>query len=68
MMVISNFCSFIIWIMLAFRSEKVEFIILERFLMGVFSAAAIGCVGECWFDEDLKCSRQCIQRGSMQSN
>ena len=46
MMVVSNFASFIIWIMLAFGTDKVEFIILGRFLMGVFSAGAIVCVGE----------------------
>ena len=46
MMVVANFASFIIWIMLALRTDKVEFIILERFSMGIVSAAAIVCVGE----------------------
>ena len=46
MMVVANFASFIIWIMLALITDKVEFIILERFSMGVVSAAAIVCVGE----------------------
>ena len=46
MMVLSNFASFIIWLMLAFGTDRVSFIIIERFSMGVFSAAAVGCVGE----------------------
>ena len=45
MMVVANFASFIIWILLAL-TDKVELIILERFLMGIISAAAIVCVGE----------------------
>ena len=46
MMVVSNFVTFILWIMLALITDKVEFIILERFSMGVFSAGAFVCVGE----------------------
>ena len=46
MMVVANFVSFIIWIMLALITDKVEFIILERFSMGIVSAGAIVCVGE----------------------
>ena len=46
MMVACNFISSIIWIMLSLRTHRVEFIIVERFLMGVISAAAITCVGE----------------------
>ena len=46
MMVLSNFASFLIWLMLAFGTNRVSFIIIERFSMGVFSAAAVGCVGE----------------------
>ena len=45
-MVLSNFASLTIWLMLAFGTNRVSFIITERFLMGVFSAAAVGCVGE----------------------
>lgn len=59
MMVVSNFVSFVIWIMLAFTSDKVEFIIIERFLMGVFSAAAIVCVGK--LNQFVRCCHQCIQ-------
>ena len=46
LMVLSNFASFIIWIMLALRTHKVGFIILERFFLGVVSMSAIVCVGE----------------------
>ena len=49
MLVVSNLCSFIIWIMLAFKEVTVEFIIIERFLMGIFTAAASGCVGRIVF-------------------
>ena len=45
MMVVSNLASFVLWIMLAY-TYKVEFIILERFSMGVVSAGAILCVGK----------------------
>ena len=45
MLVASNFGSFIIWIMLALTTARVEFVIFARFSMGVFSAAASGCVG-----------------------
>ena len=49
MMVVSNFASFVLWIMLALRTDKVEYIILERFSMGVVSAGAIVCVGEIYY-------------------
>ena len=45
MMVVSNLASFVLWIMMA-QTNKVEFIILERFAMGVASAGAIVCVGK----------------------
>ena len=44
MMVVSNFASFVLWIMMA-QTYKVQFITLERFAMGVVSAGAIVCVG-----------------------
>ena len=46
MLVVSNFGSFIIWIMLAFAIDRVEFIIFARFLMGFCSAGASVCVGK----------------------
>ena len=49
MLVVSNLCSFIIWIMLALKEVRVEFLIIQRFLMGIFSAAASGCVGRIVF-------------------
>ena len=45
MMVVSNLASFVLWIMMA-QTNKVEFITLERFLMGIVSAGAIVCVGK----------------------
>ena len=45
MMVVSNFASFVLWIMMA-QTYKVQFITLERFAMGVVSAGAIVCVGK----------------------
>ena len=44
-LIASNFCTFLIWVTLSFQLVTVEFIILCRFLMGLFSAAANGCVG-----------------------
>ena len=44
-LIASNFGSFLIWLALAFKIERVEFIILARFAMGICSAAASGCVG-----------------------
>ena len=45
-LVVSNFGSFIIWLSLAFGIERVELVIVARFSMGVFSAAASVCVGK----------------------
>ena len=45
-LVVSNFGSFIIWLSLAFEIERVELVIVARFSMGVFSAAASVCVGK----------------------
>ena len=45
MLVLCNACSCFMWIMLACNKVTVEFIIIERFSMGIFSATAGGCVG-----------------------
>ena len=45
-LVVSNFGSFIIWMSFAFEIERVELVIIARFSMGVFSAAASVCVGK----------------------
>ena len=44
-LIVSNFGSFILWIMLAFSIESVELITFARFLMGFCSAIASVCVG-----------------------
>ena len=46
MMIACNIGSVITWIMLAFISNEVELIIIERFVMGIFIAAAFGCIGD----------------------
>ena len=45
-LVVSNFGSFITWVSFAFETERVELVIVARFSMGVFSAAASVCVGK----------------------
>ena len=45
MLVASNLCSSVIWIFLAFTKVSVDLIIIERFSMGILSAAAGGCIG-----------------------
>ena len=46
MLMVCNIGSVITWIMLAFISDEVVMIIIERFVMGIFVAAAFGCIGE----------------------
>ena len=46
MLMVCNIGSVITWIMLAFISNEVVMIIIERFVMGIFIAAAFGCIGE----------------------
>ena len=46
MLIVCNIGSVITWIMLAFISDEVVMIIIERFVMGIFIAAAFGCIGE----------------------
>ena len=45
-LIVSNFGSFIIWVSFAFEIERAELVIVARFSMGVFSAAASVCVGK----------------------
>ena len=46
MLIVCNIGSVITWILLAFISDGVMLIIIERFAMGIFIAAAFGCIGE----------------------
>ena len=46
MLMVCNIGSVITWIMLAFISDEVLMIIIERFVMGIFIAATFGCIGE----------------------
>ena len=46
MLIVCNIGSVITWITLALISDEVVMIIIERFAMGIFVAAAFGCIGE----------------------
>ena len=60
MMIVCNIGSVITWIMLAFISNEVVLIIIERFVMGIFIAAAFGCIGDILIKKILPSFSKCF--------